>query len=79
LAGLNSADVRVELYAEPWTAGAAICQEMRPNGQSPANPAAYVYSARTPATRPAGDFTPRAIACHALAMALEGNKIVWQK
>jgi glycogen phosphorylase len=79
LAGLNSADVRVELYAEPWSAGAAICEEMREQGQNPANSAAYVYSTRTPATRPAGDFTPRVIASHPLAMGLERNRILWQK
>ena len=46
-AGLNCGDVRVELYAQPWSAGAAICDEMRAEGQNPANPAAYVYAANT--------------------------------
>jgi starch phosphorylase len=79
LAGLNPSDVRVELYAEPRSGGAAFRQEMEREQQSAANPAACVYSARTPATRPAGDFTPRVIAYHPLAIGLELSRILWQK
>jgi starch phosphorylase len=79
LAGLNPSDVRVELYAEPLPGGAVFRQEMERRRQSAADPAAYVYAARTPATRPAGDFTPRIIAYHPMAMELEVSRMLWQK
>ena len=79
LAGLNPSDVRVELYAEAQSGGAEFRQEMERKQQSAADPAAYVYSVRVPATRPAGDFTPRVIAYHPLATGLEVSRIVWQK
>jgi glycogen phosphorylase len=79
LGGLSPSEVRVELYAEPVSGGAAFRQEMERKQQSAADPAAYVYSARTPATRPADDFTPRVIAYHPLAMGLELSRILWQK
>jgi starch phosphorylase len=79
LAGLNPQDVRVELYAEPVSGSAAFRQEMERKRQSAADPAAYVYAARTPATRPASDFTPRILAYHPMAMGLEVSRILWQK
>ena len=79
LAGLNPSDVRVELYAEPRNGGGPFRQEMERTRRSAPDHGAYVYSARTPATRPAADFTPRIIAAHPMAMALEGSRMIWQK
>jgi starch phosphorylase len=78
LAGLNPSDVRVELYAEQ-SGGDPFRQEMQRKRQSGGDPAAYVYSARTPAIRPAGDFTPRVVAYHPMAMGLEVSRMLWQK
>jgi glycogen phosphorylase len=79
LAGLKPSEVRVDLYAEPFSGRAAFRQQMERNQQSAADPAVYVYSARIPATRPADDFTPRVIPYHPLAMRLELSRIPWQK
>jgi starch phosphorylase len=79
LGDLHPSDVRVELYAEPLSGGAAFRQEMERKQQSAADPAAYVYAARTPATRPASDFTPRVIPYHPMAEGLEVSRILWQK
>ncbi len=78
LGGLDPSDVRVELYAEPQSGGAPFRQEMQ-RKQNPADPPAYTYAARTPATRPAGDFTPRIVPFHPLAVGLEIVRMAWQK
>ncbi len=79
LGGLNPSDVRVELYADTPNGEAEFHQEMGREQQTASNPAAYIYSARTPATRPAGDFTPRVVAYHPMAKGLEVSRILWQK
>ena len=79
LAGLDPSDVRVELYAESRDGDAPFHREMQRTQQSPAGPKAYLYAAKMPATRPAGDFTPRVMPYHPIAMGLELNRIIWQK
>jgi starch phosphorylase len=80
LAGLDPSDVRVELYAEQnGCAPFRKEMEMQRKPQSSESPEAYVYSARTPAARPASDYTPRVVPDHALAGSLEIDRIVWQK
>lgn len=78
LGGLDPSDVRVELYAESRNGG-PFRREMERKQHSQAEPAAYVYSVRAPATRPAGDFTPRVVPYHPVAIGLEIDRIVWQK
>jgi starch phosphorylase len=40
----------------------------------------YLYSARVPATRPAGDYTPHVVPHHsAAAVPLEAAQILWQR
>jgi glycogen phosphorylase len=40
----------------------------------------YLYSAHVPATRPAGDYTPRVIPHHPAAIVpLEAAQILWQR
>jgi glycogen phosphorylase len=79
LGHLDPSSVRVELYAEPPDNGSAFRQEMHPT-RSPAHESgAYLYETRTPATRPASDFTARILPYHALALPTEIGQIVWQK
>lgn len=79
LGGLDPAAVRVELYAAPQNGGAPYRQEMCRKQPRPVDSMAYVYSARTPATRPAADFTPRVIPYHSMAMPIEVDRMLWQK
>ncbi len=75
LGGLDPSEVCVELYANSADGGDAFRRPMQQMKQAPA----YWYSARTKATRPAGDFTPRILARHPQAMGLEVNRMLWQK
>jgi starch phosphorylase len=79
LSGLDPSDVRVELYADSQGGDGPFRQEMERRQQASANPTATVYTARTRATRPAGDFTARIVPHHPVASALEIDRIVWQK
>lgn len=86
LGGLDPGSARVELYAGPQDGKPAFTQEMhRTAGPGPgAAPPAfgsgpYLYATRTPATRAAGDFTPRILPFHTLALPTEIRRMVWQK
>ncbi len=74
---LARADVAVELYAEGIDGAAPARERMRPvrsltGGQ--------VYAATVPATRPATDYTPRAVpAREGVAVPLEEARICWQR
>jgi starch phosphorylase len=79
LGDLEPDTVQVELYAEPQGEGPAFRQVMTPNRSDA--PGGYVmYSAAVPATRPAGEFTPRVIAFSpAASVPLEAVQILWQR
>ncbi len=79
LGGLDPSAVRVELYADPQNGGASFRQEMSRTAQLAGDSTGYLYSTRTPANRPAADFTPRVVPCHSLALPVEINQIRWQK
>src|SRR5271166_2436694 len=83
LGGVDPGSVRVELYAGPQDGKPAFRQEMhRTAGPGPApgfGSGPYLYATRTPATRATGDFTPRVLPYHALALPTEIRRIVWQK
>ena len=65
-------EVRVEMCAEP------AFRRVMERGEASAG--GHKYSVRVPADRPAGDYTPRAIAARADAQVpLEAGEIVWQK
>jgi glycogen phosphorylase len=77
---LDPEAVRVELYAEPrdaeepsripMTRGAALVGAM----------GGYLYTATIPATRPAGDYTPRMVPFKEGALVpLEASQILWQR
>jgi starch phosphorylase len=78
LGGLDPDSVRVELYAEPRYGATEFRQEMHLSGH-PVSSGPYRFSTRTPATRAAGDFTPRILPYHALALPTEIRRIKWQK
>ncbi len=72
--------VRVELYAEGREGAAPVRQEMA-RGQPLVGVAhGYRYHVRVPATRPAGEYTPRIIPDHPAAVVpLEAAQILWQR
>jgi starch phosphorylase len=80
LNGLDSAAVRVELYAEGVDGGAPELQEMTRGQQLVGAENGYAYSARVPATRPATDYTPRVVPFHpGASVPLESAQILWQR
>ena len=77
---LHPAAVRVELFAEGINGGDPFRQPMERGARLCDCAHNYVYSARTPATRNAGDFTPRVLPYHPDALVpLEARQILWQK
>ena len=79
LGGLDPGSVLVELYAAPQNGGSAFVQEMHPAHAASYESGSYLYATRAPASRPAGDFTPRVLPYHALALPTEIRRIVWQR
>ena len=75
---LNS--VRVELYAEKVSGAVPLRQEMKRLSPSPGTPGIQKYGLDLPKTRPAGDYTARAIPCFpGAAVPLEAPQILWQR
>jgi starch phosphorylase len=72
--------VRVELYADGRDGDAPVRQAMTRGEPLVGATHGYRYSARAPATRPAGDYTPRVIPHHPAAIVpLEAAQILWQR
>jgi starch phosphorylase len=72
--------VQVELYAEPLDGGCPVRQPMIRGKSLVGSQNAFTYSAAVPASRPAGDFTPRIIPYHADAfIPLEAAQILWYR
>jgi starch phosphorylase len=79
LNGLDPKAVRVELYADGINGGDPVREEMMPK-QEPADANGYIYSVQVPTTRPATDYTARAIPyCDGAAIPLEDARILWQR
>jgi starch phosphorylase len=80
---LNDLDpqaVRVELYADGVMGGAPVRQEMKCVRQLACASGGYVYGAAVPATRPATDYTARAIPHRSgVGVPLESPRILWQR
>jgi starch phosphorylase len=75
---LNS--VRMELYANGVDGGSPLRQEMKRLSPLPGTPSIQRYGLDLPKTRPAGDYTARAIPCFAGAdVPLEAWQILWQR
>ena len=80
LAGLDPKAVRVELYADGVMGGAPLRQEMLRVRQLADTPGGYVYGTAVSATRPAADYTVRAIPYYdGVAIPLEDARILWQR
>jgi starch phosphorylase len=79
LGSLDPKSVRVELYADGLGGGGPERQEMMLR-QPLTEANSYLYSAQVPVTRPATDYTVRAIPQHAgVAVPLQVNQILWQR
>jgi glycogen phosphorylase len=79
LGGLDPSSVKVELYADSLNGGPAFRKEMCPGTTHALESGAYLYNVRTPATRPATDFTARIMPHHPLALPTEIRRIVWHR
>jgi starch phosphorylase len=80
LQDLDPKAVRVELYADALGAGGPVRQEMKPLPPPAGAAGGYVYGASVPDTRPAADYTVRAMpACDGVAIPLEDARILWQR
>ncbi len=80
LNGLDPDSVRIELYADGLDGGDPEKQEMMRGKQLVGAENGYTYSAMVPATRPAADYTARALPYHpCVAVPLEADQILWQR
>ncbi len=77
---LDADAVRVELYADARNGESPARQAMARGEPLVGAATGYVYTARVPAARPAGDYTPRLLPHHREAVVpLEANQILWQR
>jgi starch phosphorylase len=77
---LDPAAVAVELYADPHDSTGMVRETMTRAHALEGTPGGYLYTARVPATRPAGDYTPRIVPHdEAVAVPLEAPQILWQR
>jgi starch phosphorylase len=81
LGGLDPEAVRVELFANPiGDAGGPSRRPMARGRKLEAQGNAYLYTARIPTSRSAGDYTPRLVPYHQdAAVPLEASEILWQR
>jgi glycogen phosphorylase len=76
---LNPEAVQVELYAEPQDALQPVRQIMNRGEKLAGGTVGFVYTAAVSAGRPATDFTPRVVPCHAGAsVPLEAPFVLWR-
>ena len=79
LGGLDADAVRVELFADPVDGGESLRRTMA-HVRTPEVDGVYEYTASVPASRPAGDYTPRLVPRHPEAgTPLEAPHILWQR
>jgi glycogen phosphorylase len=79
LSGLDPNTVRVELYADGMNGGEPVRQEMKRVRQL-VGANGTIYGTQVPTTRPATDYTARAIPyCDGVAVPLEDAHILWQR
>jgi starch phosphorylase len=81
LGAIDPGAVRVELCADPVQGGEPPFRQVMDRGQQLTGSVnGYLYSARVPATRNAGDFTPRVVGYHPDAVVpLEAGEILWER
>jgi starch phosphorylase len=80
LGALTPEAVRVQLYAEASSGGAAFCEELeRDDGASPSS-GTHLYFARVPAARAATDYTARVVpSLPGVGVPLEAAYVLWQR
>jgi starch phosphorylase len=79
LGEVSEGDVRVQLFADAVAELPGVRIEMAKVEDIQGAVNAALYRARTPANRPAGDFTPRVVPWHPSAVVpLESTRIVWR-
>ncbi len=72
--------VRVELYAQPRNGEPPTIQPMTREEALAGSISGYIYTGQVPASRPAGDYTPRIVpAFRDVHVPLEANQILWQR
>jgi starch phosphorylase len=77
---LDPESVRVELYADGGGGGVSVRQEMARVGHGPGPGGTDRFHAAVAATRPASDYTVRAIPrIGAMAVPLEDDRVLWQR
>ena len=80
LNGLDSTNVRVELYADGINGSAPVRQEMKCVRKLTGASGGFVYSAPVSAARPPADYTARVIPHRdGVAIPLEDARILWQR
>jgi len=80
LNGLAPISVRLELYADGLSGSSPERIEMHLEGPVEGSPGTYLYKASVPASRPAEDYTPRAIPqMDGVLVPLEDTRILWQR
>ena len=81
LGGLNPEAVRVELFANPIGDAEGPSRQPMARGRKLEDRGnAYLYTARIPTSRSAGDYTPRLVPYHQDAtVPLEASEILWQR
>jgi starch phosphorylase len=80
LGGLDPEAVRVELFANPVAMEEPTRLTMTLGEKLEARGNAYFYNASVPASRSAGDYTPRLVPRHPEAkVPLEAGEILWQR
>ena len=77
---IDQASVRIELYADGVDGSEPVRLEMARVQQLVGAKGGYLYAAQVPATRPAGDYTVRALPHKpGVSVPLESAKILWQR
>jgi starch phosphorylase len=77
---LSPQQIEVELYADPVRKGTPAFVAMTASNTIVDSGGTIVYSAQVPASRPAGDYTPRIRPFHPdVAVPLEVSQILWQR
>ena len=78
--GLDPDAIRVELFANPVDGDEPLRQSMKRGREPGGSDAGYEYRASVPASRPAGDYTPRLVPYHPeVQTPLEAPHILWQR
>ena len=78
--GFDPKGVRVELYADGVMGSAPVREKMKLARQPAAAEGGFVYRAQVPASRPATDYTARAIPYYdGISVPLEEAHILWQR